>query len=109
VDEALFLSDRVVMMTSGPNATVGDILTVPFARPRDRAAVMEHPDYDALRNDLVGFLERQGHTPDSDDDHVAPTAVPPTVQSPSLEPAPPKPVHTRPTASRAVALAAPIH
>ena len=66
VDEALFLSDRVVMMTNGPNATVGDILTVPFTRPRNRAAVMEHPDYDALRNDLVGFLERQGHKPDDE-------------------------------------------
>jgi nitrate/nitrite transport system ATP-binding protein len=64
VDEALFLSDRIVMMTNGPNATVGDILSVPFARPRDRATVMEHPDYDALRNDLVGFLERQGHKPE---------------------------------------------
>ena len=45
VDEALFLSDRVVMMTNGPAAKVGEILDVPFARPRDRAAVMEHPDY----------------------------------------------------------------
>ena len=45
VDEALFLSDRVVMMTNGPAARVGDILDVPFPRPRDRAAVLEHPDY----------------------------------------------------------------
>ena len=64
VDEALFLSDRVVMMTNGPSATVGDILTVPFPHPRNRAVMMEHPDYDALRGDLVGFLERQGHKPD---------------------------------------------
>jgi ABC-type nitrate/sulfonate/bicarbonate transport system ATPase subunit len=38
VDEALYLSDRVVCMTDGPEATIGEILTVPFARPRDRKA-----------------------------------------------------------------------
>jgi len=61
VDEALFLSDRVVMMTSGPEAHVGEILKVPFERPRHRATVMEHPDYYALRERLIGFLEREGH------------------------------------------------
>ncbi len=61
VDEALFLSDRVVMMTSGPEARVGEILKVPFERPRDRATVMEHPDYYLLRERLIGFLEREGH------------------------------------------------
>src|SRR5688500_9643527 len=45
VDEALFLSDRVVCMTDGPEAEVGDILPVNFPRPRERKAVMEHPDY----------------------------------------------------------------
>lgn len=61
VDEALFLSDRVVMMTNGPEARVGDILEVPFPRPRDRQAVMDHPEYYPLRERLVGFLEAQGH------------------------------------------------
>jgi ABC-type nitrate/sulfonate/bicarbonate transport system ATPase subunit len=60
VDEALFLSDRIVMMTNGPEARVGEILKVPFPRPRDRAAVMEHPDYYALRERLIGFLESEG-------------------------------------------------
>ena len=60
VDEALFLSDRVAMMTSGPGARIGQILEVPFARPRDRNAVMEHPDYYRLREQLVGFLEDHG-------------------------------------------------
>src|SRR5215204_846411 len=55
VDEALFLSDRIVMMTSGPAAKVGDILAVPFERPRDRKAVLEHPDYYRLREHLIGF------------------------------------------------------
>src|SRR5712671_4762832 len=45
VDEALFLSDRIVMMTDGPEAEVGDILEVPFVRPRNRKDVVEHPAY----------------------------------------------------------------
>ena len=61
VDEALFLSDRVVMMTNGPNATVGEILEVPFARPRNRAALLEDPEYYALRERLIGFLQDHAH------------------------------------------------
>ena len=61
VDEALFLSDRVAMMTTGPHARVGDILHVPFARPRDRQAVLNHPEYYDLRERLIGFLESQDH------------------------------------------------
>jgi len=61
VDEALFLSDRVAMMTNGPAAKVGDILQVPFERPRERAAVLERSDYYDLRERLVGFLESQDH------------------------------------------------
>jgi len=61
VDEALFLSDRIAMMTSGPGANVGDILEIPFARPRDRQTVLEHPDYYRLREHLIGFLEGQDH------------------------------------------------
>jgi nitrate ABC transporter ATP-binding subunit len=56
VDEALFLSDRVVCMTNGPAAEVGEILEVPFARPRDRKAVMEDPQYYVYREQLVTFL-----------------------------------------------------
>jgi nitrate ABC transporter ATP-binding subunit len=61
VDEALFLSDRVVMMTSGPAARIGEIVDIPFARPRTREAVLEHPQYYELRERLVGFLEAQDH------------------------------------------------
>jgi len=57
VDEALFLSDRIVCMTDGPEADVGDILEVQFPRPRERKAVMEHPDYYKLREYLIEFLE----------------------------------------------------
>jgi nitrate ABC transporter ATP-binding subunit len=61
VDEALFLSDRVAMMTTGPHAHVGDILQVPFERPRDRQGVLNHPEYYHLREHLIGFLEGQDH------------------------------------------------
>jgi nitrate/nitrite transport system ATP-binding protein len=61
VDEALFLSDRIVMMTDGPEAEVGDILDVHFPRPRERKAVMEHPDYYPMREHLMEFLEVHAH------------------------------------------------
>ena len=57
VDEALFLADRVVMMTNGPRARVGQTLEVTFPRPRNRTEVMEHPDYYRLRERLISFLE----------------------------------------------------
>lgn len=63
VDEALFLSDRIVMMTNGPAARIGDILNVPFARPRDRHDVFEHPEYDRLRQHLISFLEDHAQPP----------------------------------------------
>ena len=59
VDEALYLSDSVVMMTSGPRARVGDVLSVNFGRPRKREEVIEHPEYYKHRGRLIGFLE--GH------------------------------------------------
>ncbi len=62
VDEAIFLSDRVVMMTDGPEAEVGDILTIPFARPRIRAEVMSDPRYLEIRNHLLTFLNERSHT-----------------------------------------------
>lgn len=57
VDEALFLSDRVVMMTRGPHAKVGGVLRVNFERPRKKQEVIEHPDYYPQRGELIGFLE----------------------------------------------------
>ncbi|HEX2861471.1 MAG TPA: ABC transporter ATP-binding protein [Lacunisphaera sp.] len=61
VDEALFLSDRVVMMTSGPAATVGEILEINFPRPRSRKQLLEDPEYYRLRAELIGFLEERSH------------------------------------------------
>ena len=63
VDEAVFLSDRVVMMTSGPEAHVGEILTIPFERPRNRHDLMDSPAFYEMRERLVTFLEEQGHKP----------------------------------------------
>ena len=61
VDEALYLADRLILMTDGPEATVGDIMSVPFARPRMRAAVLEHRDYHACRRHVIDFLEHHAH------------------------------------------------
>lgn len=58
VDEAIFLSDRVVMMTGGPYAKVGDTLEISLERPRERRAVLEHSDYYGLRQHLLDFLEQ---------------------------------------------------
>jgi bicarbonate transport system ATP-binding protein len=56
IDEALFLADRVVMMTNGPAAKIGEVMDVPFARPRDRASLLEDPQYYTLRNHALDFL-----------------------------------------------------
>ena len=74
VDEALFLSDRVVCMTDGPEAEVGDILPVNFPRPRERKAVMEHPDYYRLREHLIEFLEVHAHRKHASTKPAAPAA-----------------------------------
>jgi nitrate/nitrite transport system ATP-binding protein len=60
VDEALFVADRIALMTSGPDARLGAVLDVPFARPRDRRAVMEHPLFYELRERIMSFLEEHG-------------------------------------------------
>jgi ABC-type sulfate/molybdate transport systems ATPase subunit len=61
VDEALYLADRLILMTDGPEAMVGDVLRVPFPRPRNRPAVLGHPDYHACRRKVIDFLEHHAH------------------------------------------------
>jgi nitrate/nitrite transport system ATP-binding protein len=56
IDEALFLADRIVMMTNGPAASIGEDMHVPFSRPRNRARIMEDPKYYELRNFALEFL-----------------------------------------------------
>jgi len=62
VDEAVLLSDRIVMMTNGPAATIGEILSVELDRPRERVALAEDPKYVHYRKEVLDFLyTRQGH------------------------------------------------
>lgn len=58
VDEALYMSDRVVLMTNAPSATIGEIIEVPFPHPRDRHAMRESQEYYDLRNHALDFLEK---------------------------------------------------
>jgi nitrate ABC transporter ATP-binding subunit len=76
VDEAIFLSDRVVMMTDGPEAEVGDILSIPFERPRNRKEIMEDPRYYELREHLITFL--------NDKSHIRPSREPTFKPSPDM-------------------------
>ena len=61
VDEAILLADRVVMMTNGPQATIGKITSVDLPRPRTRKALLEHPDYYTYRQEVLDFLEEYEH------------------------------------------------
>jgi len=62
VDEAVLLSDRIVMMTNGPSATIGEILRIDLARPRNRVELAEDRDYVHYRKAVIDFLyTRQGH------------------------------------------------
>jgi ABC-type nitrate/sulfonate/bicarbonate transport system ATPase subunit len=61
IDEALYLADRLVLMTDGPEAHVGETLRVPFARPRVRSEVLAQPDYYGYRRRVIDFLENHAH------------------------------------------------
>ncbi|WP_323785371.1 nitrate ABC transporter ATP-binding protein [Thalassovita sp.] len=61
VDEAILLADRVVMMTNGPQATIGKIVDVDLPRPRSRKALLGHPDYYNFRQEVLDFLEEYEH------------------------------------------------
>nr|MCU0792409.1 ABC transporter ATP-binding protein [Opitutaceae bacterium] len=78
VDEALYLADRVVMMSDGPEATVGDIYEVNFPRPRNRLQLLEDPAYYEAREYLIHFLnERSHHRPAPRADLPSPPAAKP--------------------------------
>ncbi|MCG8523635.1 MAG: ATP-binding cassette domain-containing protein, partial [Pseudomonadales bacterium] len=72
VDEAIFMSDRVIMMTNGPCAKVGQVLDIPFDRPRHRPDVLSHEMYYDLRGCLIDFLEGQDQRK-----HGKPAGTPP--------------------------------
>jgi bicarbonate transport system ATP-binding protein len=59
VDEAVLLSDRIVMLTNGPGSKIGGILEVDIPRPRSRMEVVNHPSYYSLRSEIIYFLNQQ--------------------------------------------------
>jgi bicarbonate transport system ATP-binding protein len=59
VDEALLLSDRIVMLTNGPGSKIGQILEVDIPRPRKRLEVVNHPSYYSMRSEVIYFLNQQ--------------------------------------------------
>ena len=59
VDEALLLSDRIIMLTNGPESHIGQIIDVDIPRPRQRMEVVNHPSYYSLRNEMIYFLNQQ--------------------------------------------------
>ena len=63
VDEAVLLSDRIVMMTNGPDATIGEILTIDLSRPRDRLVLSRDPAFVAARARVMGFLYDRHRAP----------------------------------------------
>ncbi len=72
VDEAVLLSDKIVMMTNGPAATVGEVLEIDLPRPRDRVALADNPAYQKYRQSVLRFLyEKQTKT-----EAVKPVAAP---------------------------------
>ncbi|MEM9845031.1 MAG: ABC transporter ATP-binding protein [Pseudomonadota bacterium] len=75
VDEAILLADRVVMMTNGPQATIGRITKVDLPRPRTRKALLEHPDYYKYRQEVLDFLEEYEHGAKPKKAKPSPTAV----------------------------------
>lgn len=62
VDEAVLLSDKIVMMTNGPSATIGEVLEIDLARPRNRVRLADDPTYNNYRQQVLSFLyERQNN------------------------------------------------
>ena len=77
VDEAVLLSDRIVMMTNGPEATIGEILEIDLERPRDRLVLADLPEYAHLRSQVLKFLyEKQKKV-----ENITPTATKPSPES----------------------------
>jgi len=76
VDEAVLLSDRIVMMTNGPSATIGEVLPVTLERPRDRVALAECAEYNHCRQEVLSFLyeKQQKVTPMPRQEKEAPSA-----------------------------------
>lgn len=79
VEEAILVADKIVMMTTGPRAHIGEVLQVPFARPRNRLEILEDSTYDDCRAQVIGFLEGQDHR------RIKPTSPEISVENPTVE------------------------
>ncbi|NQX89309.1 MAG: ABC transporter ATP-binding protein [Halioglobus sp.] len=82
VDEAVLLSDRIVMMTNGPAATIGEILEVELPRPRDRLALAENPDFNHVRQQVLKFLYAKQRNPALLEENAAPKETPASEPTP---------------------------
>jgi nitrate/nitrite transport system ATP-binding protein len=58
VDEAILLSDRILLMTNGPEARIAELVRVTIPRPRSRETIIDHPHYYKIRNHIIHFLVR---------------------------------------------------
>lgn len=67
VDEAVLLSDRIVMMTNGPAATIGEILDIELPRPRNRVELADNAQYNHYRHEVLHFLYERQHQPAEDE------------------------------------------
>ena len=101
VDEAMYLADRIVLMTNGPGARIAEIVENPLPRDRSRTDLHRHPSYYALRNHLIDFLVTRSRTfrdsPPADYDPRRPPVVRPA--------AAPELVASNPSAAAALARA----
>ena len=78
VDEAVLLSDRIVMMTNGPAASIGEVLDINLPRPRDRLALAEDVQYNAYRQQVLRFLYEKQKNPAKKPASVAPAELVPS-------------------------------
>ena len=87
VDEAIYLADRILLMTNGPNAFIAEDIQVNIDRPRNRGKMIDSPDYYAIRNYLVDFLvNRSGSYQASDNQQRYPNKIDPTTQPKTTKP-----------------------
>ncbi len=75
VDEAVLLSDRIVMMTNGPAASIGEVLDINLPRPRDRLSLAEDPEFNAYRQQVLRFLYEKQKNPASKPQPAAPATT----------------------------------
>lgn len=87
VDEAVLLSDKIVMMTNGPAATIGEVLNIDLPRPRNRVSLAENTTYNQYRQQILSFLYDRHAKPDvpTDEKDESAEKVEPPTQKPDLK------------------------